>query len=83
MNSVSKKERDQFIKELIKTNYDDFNYEVLFSEFEEELNELTKGTDDLVFFEDYKLNGNSVILNTVTDSGILVESSFKNSLKKI
>ena len=51
-------------------------------DFEKELIEMKKGSDFLIYFDSFKKSGNSVFLKTVTDSGLLVESSFKNSFKK-
>ena len=51
------------------------------STVENELIEMNKDFGFLIFFDTLKKSGNSVFLNTVTDSGLLVESSFKNTFK--
>ena len=78
LKNMTTKERKDFLID----SKENAGYFDAILDFESELIEMKKGSDFLIYFDSFKKSGNSVFLKTVTDSGLLVESSFKNLFKK-
>tara|TARA_Y100001970_G_scaffold283604_1_gene399178 strand:+ start:1163 stop:1897 length:735 start_codon:yes stop_codon:yes gene_type:complete len=78
LKNMKSKERKEFLMEA----KDNEGYLDAILDFENELIEMKKGSDFLIYFDSFKKSGNSAFLKTVTDGGLLIESSFKNSFKR-